>query len=224
MRSDRINRIARLSDARNYLEIGVFDGATFFDVDIKYKVAVDPNFLFDFAFKQNSTTKFYPVTSDVFFQTCPPQEFDIIYLDGLHTFEQTLRDFMNSLHFAHEKTIWLIDDTVPNDNFAALPDQERCYRLRRMQGNGDWSWMGDVFKVIYFIRAVMRFYSVRTFTGHGQTVVWKDMTACNETIALPLERVGPMTYEDFCETYHEAMNVMDDERIYAYLQSFLSNI
>jgi hypothetical protein len=222
MRADRINRIGRLSGARSYLEIGVFDGATFFDVDIKHKVAVDPNFLFDFASKENRTTKFYPVTSDVYFQSCARGQFDIIYLDGLHTFEQTLRDFMNSLHYAHQKTVWLIDDTVPNDNFSALADQERCYRLRRMQGNPDWAWMGDVFKVVYFMRNAMRFYSVRTFTGHGQTVAWRDMTAFNETIALPLDRVGQMTYEDFCETYREAMNVTDDDKIYADLQAFLS--
>jgi hypothetical protein len=131
MRSERLNHIARLSGAASYLEIGVFDGATFFEVDLKYKVAVDPNFLFDFASRENETTKFPQLTSDRFFENCAQGQFDLIYLDGLHTFDQTLRDFLNSLQFAHDKTIWLIDDTVPNDNFAALPDQERCYRLRR---------------------------------------------------------------------------------------------
>ena len=149
MRAERINTIARLCKAKRYLEIGVSEGATFFEVQIPQKVAVDPCFMFDVAAKTDRKTSFFQVPSDTFFRTTRPEPFDIIYLDGLHTYEQTLRDFMSSLACAHDRTIWILDDTVPNDNFSALPDQDRCYRLRRELGNGDWAWMGDVFKVVF---------------------------------------------------------------------------
>jgi hypothetical protein len=222
MRSARINTISRLVSAKKYLEIGVFQGETFFDVDIDYKVAVDPQFQFDFKKKENAKTRFHQRTSDEFFRLAHSEPFDVIYLDGLHTFEQTLRDFLSSLSFSHDKTIWVIDDTTPNDNFAALPDQERCYRLRRLQNNGDWAWMGDVFKTVYFIKNVMKFYSFRTFTGHGQTVVWKDISRYGEGNSIPVGMIGAMTYEDFCETHQSMMNVAPDDKIYADIKEFFS--
>lgn len=220
MRPARINRIANIFGAKTYLEIGVFDGATFFDVSVPHKVAVDPNFLFDYRAKANRHTVFHPVASDEFFRTAAPQKFDIIYLDGLHTFEQTLRDFINSCSFSHARTIWLIDDTTPNDNFSALADQERCYRLRRMLNNPDWAWMGDVFKTVYFIRNAMPFYNFRTFTGHGQTVVWRDDAVYNQRESIPLEKVGAMTYEDFVETHQSMLNFAPDESIFEDLTKF----
>ena len=38
---------------------------------------------------------------------------DLVYLDGLHTFEQTYRDLCNTLMHAHPATVILVDDTVP---------------------------------------------------------------------------------------------------------------
>lgn len=47
MRADRINALKRITRAKYYLEIGVFHGHTFFDVNILFKVGVDPTFQFD---------------------------------------------------------------------------------------------------------------------------------------------------------------------------------
>lgn len=222
MRSERINTISRLVNAKRYLEIGVCRGDTFFEVETEYKVGVDPCFQFNFKAKENKNTRFYQVPSDDFFRLSRREKFDVIYLDGLHTFEQTLRDFINSLEFSHEKSIWLIDDTRPNDNFAALPDEDRCFRLRRLLGNGDWAWMGDVYKIVYFIRNVMNFYNYRTFSGHGQTVVWKDATTFGEGPSVPLEKVGSMTYEDHIGTLQSMMNIEPDAKIYADIEAFFS--
>jgi hypothetical protein len=213
MRAERINRIAELIGAKRYLEVGVCDGATFLKVQIPYKVAVDPVFQFDVRQHADQNTLFYTLPSDEYFRTTGKEVFDLIYLDGLHTFEQTLRDFINSLSYAHEKTVWVIDDTVPHDNFAALPDQTRCALLRqRATGHLDWSWMGDVFKVILFIRSGMKFYDFKTFQGHGQTVVWKTEGKYNERRGIPLSDIGALPYEDFLENF-DMMNPASDEDI-----------
>ena len=50
---------------------------------------------------QSDTTHFFKISSDEFFaHHPPPAPFDIIFIDGLHTFEQALRDLLNSLLFA----------------------------------------------------------------------------------------------------------------------------
>jgi hypothetical protein len=53
-------------------------------------------------------------TSDEFFATLrPSKRYDVAFIDGLHTFEQTYRDVINT--FAHLRSgVILIDDTVPS--------------------------------------------------------------------------------------------------------------
>ena len=98
--------------------------------------------------------------------------FDLIFLDGLHTYNQTLRDFLNSLKVSHDKTIWIIDDTVPTDPIAAEPDLAKVRYARSVTGNPeDETWMGDVYKVVEFINSYMFQYTCFTTEGHGQTIV-----------------------------------------------------
>jgi hypothetical protein len=190
---------------------------------VAHKVAVDPNFLFDHEEKQSDRSVYLQVPSDAYFRDTPPEAFDVMYLDGLHTFEQTARDFLNSLRFAHDRTIWLIGDTVPNDVFSAIPDQQRCYELRRAVGGDNWAWMGDVFKVIHLIDSGMPFLHFRTFKGHGQTVVWKSRTARTiDAARVPMDRIGAMTYEDFIANL-AAMRIADDDEIFAALQNELAS-
>jgi hypothetical protein len=214
MRAERINALARLLNAKRYLEIGVAFGETFFDVNIPFKTAVDPFFRFDYQARADKQTQFFQVPSDEFFKQAEPSTFDIIFLDGLHTYEQTTRDFLNSLRLAHHKTIWLMDDTVPNDVFSANPNQEKCYLLRKKLGGDDWAWMGDVYKCVFFIDRAMPFFDFRTFGGHGQTVVWRS----NKPRSIPaggigLEEIGAMTYEGMIE-HLERMQLDTDERIF----------
>jgi hypothetical protein len=72
------------------LEIGVNTGETFFAVDAVRKVAVDPRFQFDVdaAREREPRSEFFEVESDVYFGEFirPDEIFDVIYLDGHHTF------------------------------------------------------------------------------------------------------------------------------------------
>ena len=125
-RPGRINVLSKINQSKSYLEIGVNKGVTFNQIMIEKKVAVDPKFKFNYVAQQSESTKFYEITSDEFFRAGTAEVFDFIYLDGLHIFEQTFRDFCATLGMAHEKTIWLIDDTVPSDIFAGDRSQQRC--------------------------------------------------------------------------------------------------
>ena len=223
MRVERLNRIAEIVGAKRYLEVGVFEGHTFRALDFDLMVGVDPSFAFDVTPFASTKRVFCHQTSDAFFETSDHAPFDLIYLDGLHTFQQTLRDFMWSMKFAHARTVWLLDDTVPNDPFSALPDQARCYRIRHSLGNPDWSWMGDVFKVGYFIRDFMPQFNLRTFEGHGQTVVWRGTQRAFTPTVGEVGRIAAMDYMDMIETYRDALCVSSDEEIYARLAADLGS-
>ena len=90
--SDRINKLLHLIGGSSYLEVGVQEGKTFHQVDATTKVAVDPKFLFDVhkAREGNSACAYHEVTSDRYFQGLSGSDsFDLIFLDGLHRYEQT---------------------------------------------------------------------------------------------------------------------------------------
>ncbi|NET78583.1 DUF563 domain-containing protein [Okeania hirsuta] len=200
-RSSRINKLATVNQSSTYLEIGVSKGSTFNAIDVDHKVAVDPKFRFNTEEYATENITFLEVTSDEFFRNHAKsfERFDLIYLDGLHTFEQTFRDFCASLSCAHTKTIWLIDDTCPGSYAQAQSSLQRCRQLQKISGEKNNSWMGDVFKVVAAIHDFFPQYSFATFPHHGQTVVWNKWRVDFEPKWNSLETISRLEYSDFVE-------------------------
>jgi hypothetical protein len=177
-RPDVLNGLLRLFTHATYLEVGVNRGETFLQVKANRKVAVDPKFLFslDDARTAHSGSEFHEVTSDIYFSDIisPSDKFQLIYLDGLHTFEQTLRDFVNATQFLAQDGIIVIDDVIPSSYQAALPDQLDAFKVKEFTGDPDNSWMGDTYKLVFFINSFFPGYNLRTISNnHGQAVVWR---------------------------------------------------
>ena len=80
-------------NARTYLEIGVFKGLTLKDVEIADCAGVDPQFRVPAEELTGPSRTLVTDTSDAYFAGLDRSTvFDIVFLDGLHTFEQTYRD------------------------------------------------------------------------------------------------------------------------------------
>jgi predicted O-methyltransferase YrrM len=77
-------------------------------------------------------------TSDVFFAT-NPQLFDVIFIDGLHTYDQVRRDVMNSL--CHLK----------NGGYIAIHDLLPTSWLEHHVPRLNDVWTGDIWKVAFEI-------------------------------------------------------------------------
>jgi hypothetical protein len=172
----RINALASALKARNYLEIGVCAGHTFLDVRIDKRVAVDPEFRFDTKPHADANTVFHRMPSDQYFVNHAGEIFDLIFIDGLHTFEQTYRDFLSCLELSHRNTLFLIDDTVPSDVYSAWPSQQEAHQRRHEAGQrDDYSWHGDVYKVVFAIHDFHPLLSYATIMtgGNPQTLVWR---------------------------------------------------
>jgi len=210
----RINRIARHVDVRSYLEIGVNAGLTFNALNFEHKVAVDPHFRFSVADYRRDGVEFHAVPSDAYFTgLARPVVFDLIFLDGLHTFQQTFRDFCNSLACCGPQTIWLIDDVLPTDAFSALPDQNEALRLRKQAGGEGTAWHGDVFKLMFVLHDFFPMFSWVTLGAddNAQALVWRAPRENFSPRFNNMEAIERMTYFDLLENMRMLNRTSEEE-------------
>lgn len=194
-----VQGILSLFEKPRYLEIGVNKGDTFHAVKADRKVGVDPKFLFDVeaAKLEHSEATYHRTTSDDYFGRiiARDERFDVIYVDGLHTSEQTLRDLLNAIYYLSDDGIIILDDVLPPTYIAAIPDREKFQKMRAYLKWEDKSWMGDVFRLVFFIETFCQQFSFRTVSdNHGQAVIWRSRRTGvpNRTISA----VGDKTFED----------------------------
>lgn len=152
-----------------YLEIGVRDAVTFSRVRATRKIAVDPypegrrqlpsywvgGFKAAVGVWQGATH--VRTTSDEFFDRFAPHAFgrrhlSVCLVDGLHTFEQSLRDTLNALAWMAERPgagIVVLHDCRPRTRAASLPSRVDAVRTPGFAG----AWNGDVYRTIVHLRA-----------------------------------------------------------------------
>jgi hypothetical protein len=216
--SRRINALAARMRARRYLEVGVFEGETFLAVEIAERTAVDPAFRFDWEARQDAATRFHQETSDAFFGGRPAgaPPYDLIFLDGLHHFTQTFRDFTNALAASHERSLILLDDTVPSDVYSTLPGPRQAFRFRRKAGGRGLAWHGDVFKLVFLIHDFFPWLSFCTVStgGNPQTLVWRETRAGFEPRFDSLETISRMSFFDM-HRHLDLMRLLPEEEALA---------
>jgi hypothetical protein len=197
-RSEINQALLDCTGGRKYLEIGVATGATFHAINAAEKTAVDPRFLFDIeaARAEHSNSTYWPITSDEYFATCPAiPRFDVVFIDGLHVFEQVLRDFLNVLSHLQDRGVIIIDDVRPYSYASSLADEAVTRKIREATGDSDDAWMGDVFKLISFIDTFMPEWSYSTVKeSHGVAVVWQKSRRLTNT--MKFTDIGALSFAD----------------------------
>ena len=106
-----------------YLEIGCSTNVCFNAIPTSNKIGVDPN--------AGGNVK---DTSDNFFKN-NKKEFDVIFIDGLHIYEQCRKDIINSLKFLSKNGFIFLHDMIPRSWV-----EENVPRLQPV-------WSGNVWKV-----------------------------------------------------------------------------
>ncbi len=176
-RAQVVRRLLAHYEEPRYLEIGVCTGRTFDRVSATTRVAVDPEFRFDHAARDEPGTTYHEITSDEYFGSVvePGTQFDVIYLDGLHTVEQTLRDLLNALPYLQPRGVIVVDDVRPPTELASIRDRQEFFDVRRAAGRDDEkAWMGDVFRLVWFVDTFLQQLTHRVIANnHGQAVIWR---------------------------------------------------
>jgi hypothetical protein len=221
-RSEVLQPMIDLFASPSYLEVGVYEGTTFFQIIANRKVAVDPHFRFRCE-KHDPTQLFYEVPSDDFFGNLisAEEEFDVIFLDGLHTFEQTLRDLLNSLHFLRPHGVIVIDDVLPNSYQSSLASHDAFRSVKAFLDSADESWMGDVFKLVFFIQTFLQQFSYATVReNRGQLVLWRQQRPSNKIVQREMRAVASLEFADIAVQIDQ-MNLLPYEDILASIKSTL---
>ncbi len=148
-RTEIIQKIINEQKYSTYLEIGCDNDVNFSKVYIKNKIGVDP--------LKGGTLR---MTSDEFFHE-NKKKFDIIFLDGLHTYSQTIKDIDNSLKFLNNNGVILIHDCLPKKIWNQI--------VPRLYGH----WNGDVWKAIVHSRTYEYADTYTCTIDHGLGIVFK---------------------------------------------------
>lgn len=126
---------------KTYVEIGIETGRTLANAKPPtIAIGIDPKPVIKVEFE--AETKIYPVPSDDFFENYNLAEemehptVDFAFLDGLHLFEQTLKDFMNVENFSTPNTVVVTHDCLPLNTFTAARERQSKF------------WTGDPWKII----------------------------------------------------------------------------
>jgi hypothetical protein len=135
-RYDIVNEcLRRVNDTGVYIEVGVSNGDCIKRIHARLKIGVDPD-----AQASTFANLFHAGPSDTFWATCAHKA-DVVFIDGLHTAEQVLRDIDGALSVLSPRGVIVLHDCNPPSEAAQI--------VPAIQGE----WTGDVWKAIATTRA-----------------------------------------------------------------------
>ena len=182
-RWDLIKEIIKKKNYKKYLEIGCDDDQLFSKINIEFKVGVDP-------ISGGNIRN----TSDNFFKS-NNENFDIIFIDGLHEYEQVKKDILNSLNFLNNDGIILLHDCLPSEmSLQAVPR----YRYK---------WNGDVWKALVEFRKNKKLEIFTCKIDSGISMIKKKE---NSDILLDeIKNFKNLKFLDFYHNHTKYMRILD---------------
>ena len=186
-RTNLIQQLINKQNYKNYLEIGCDNDENFAKISIENKIGVDP--------LKGGTMR---MTSDEFFKN-NKNNFDIIFLDGLHTYEQTIKDIDNSLKFLKKNGLIFVHDCLPKKIWNQV--------VPRLYGH----WNGDVWKAIVHTRT---YENVDTYTlkaDHGLGMILNRKN--RNLLKINIRNFKDLKFSEYYKKHKEFMNTISIEQL-----------
>lgn len=181
-RYEIIQETIKRKNYKSYLEIGCDQDELFSKIIIEKKIGVDP--------ASGGTIR---DTSDNFFKK-NNKKFDIIFIDGLHEYDQVKKDINNSLFFLNDNGVIFLHDCMPmRFIYQAVP---RATGL----------WNGDVWKNIVEARTKQEIDTYVVHADHGVGMILKRTN--NNLLNLNLNNFKRLKFRDYFYNYKQYLNIV----------------
>jgi len=185
-RWDLIQYLINKNKYSDYLEIGCDQDQLFSKIKIENKVGVDP-------YSGGNVRK----TSDEFFKY-NKNKFDIIFIDGLHIYNQVKKDILNSIDCLKEGGIVLVHDCMPDSlSKQAVPR----YRM---------IWNGDVWRAIVDLRQREDLEIFTCEMDQGIGIIKKERNTSILKINKPIIN---LKFKDYYDNYKYFLRVISVEEL-----------
>ncbi len=188
-RTKIIQEIIDKKKYKNYLEIGCDRDENFSKINAEKKIGVDP--------LQGGTLR---MTSDDFFKQ-NNENFDLIFLDGLHTYEQTITDIDNSLKLINNNGVIIIHDCLPKKIWNQV--------VPRLYGH----WNGDVWKAIVHSRTYNYADTYTCIADHGIGIIFKRKNRNQLELKVNFKN---LKFSDYYYNHKEFMNPITYENLFSF--------
>jgi hypothetical protein len=181
-RYEIIQETIKRKNYKSYLEIGCDQDELFSKIIIEKKIGVDPD--------SGGTIR---DTSDNFFKK-NNKKFDIIFIDGLHEYDQVKKDINNSLFFLNDNGVIFLHDCMPmRFIYQAVP---RATGL----------WNGDVWKNIVEARTKQEIDTYVVHADHGVGMILKRTN--KNLLNLNLNNFKKLKFRDYFYNYKQYLNIV----------------
>ena len=181
-RLDMINYFIKKNNYKSYLEIGCDKNQIFSQITLNKKIGVDP-------YSGGNVRK----TSDDFFKE-NAEKFDLIFIDGLHVYDQVKRDIVNSINFLNKEGVILVHDCLPDTiGKQAVPR----YKMQ---------WNGDVWKAIVDLRQRDDLEIHTCFVDQGIGIIKKEN---NSSILKINKKTQDLKFSDFYHNHNEYLRIIN---------------
>jgi tetratricopeptide (TPR) repeat protein len=201
-----LKKIHRHMAPDSYVEIGVETGQSLALVPPGTKaVGIDP--YLQISHSLSPTTNTFEMTSDHFFAThdllkvLGTQNVELAFIDGLHLFEQVLKDFINIEACSRKNSVILLHDCYPLDKRTTLRKRETDF------------WSGDSWKVLLCLKELRPDLTIFTVpcapTGMGiVSNLDPDSTSLKENFDEIVNKFMEVDFDFLEENKHDILNVI----------------
>ncbi len=182
-RKEIIQEIINLKKFKSYLEIGCDNDELFSFIKCNKKTGVDP--------EKGGNVR---ATSDEFFLK-NKLFFDLIFIDGLHEYDQVCKDIENSLRFLSKNGMIMLHDCLPNNVYQQIVP--RCKR----------TWNGDVWKAIVKYRTDdnLDIYTCNADSGIG--IIFKRKN--KNRLEIKMNNFKNLKFREFFYDHKKLMNIIE---------------
>jgi hypothetical protein len=227
---NRIRAVQRALATRTdpvYLEIGVSRGQAFARISADVKIAVDPAFKLtqrtrELADAKGRVTHYFEATSDAFFENetalLEAHPIDVALIDGLHTYEQVVRDVENTVRYLKDDGVIFLHDCNPPFELAGR--RAESWEEFMAQQSGPLKigiWNGDVWKAIVELRSTRPDLLVGVLKC-DQGVGFVRKGTPESPLSYSREQIQALTYSDLKADRKRLLNLKPPR----YLDEFLA--